>query len=488
MFYQKNTSHLNGKLIRQLNSLETIERLNVQNCKNGKDVTVAVEVDNKRKIYLHSYYDPQKEASSFISSFDLQNYEKIIVIGFAFGYHIEEILSKTEQKQQLIVVIINPDIFQKALELRDLSKVLTDHRLTLIFGQDENNIIESLHNFTSKQNKIKPKFIIHPASLNTIPAAYSKLQSIFETINTHSKSSEIYNNIFKSNIKNSIKYIINDTGVINFKNIFKNKPIFIISAGPSLNKNIEHLQKIGNKGIIIALGTSLNALITKGIMPDFIAVIHGEDNVYDKQMKKYLHLQIPILYIPGVNHNLLREYKGEKIVGLPRRDYYPQMELILHKGFIESAGSVSTVALDFAQILGGNPLIFVGQDLALSENGDKYSEETMEKENLNFPKNLQTVQGINGKKIYTLKNYHIFLRWIENYILTHPKLTFINSTEGGANIAGTTILPLQGTIKKYCSKNIDKTKINLILSTPSPQYTKNELEKIDSYLNIILKD
>jgi len=338
------------------------------------------------------------------------------------------------------------------------------------------------------QYRIKPKFIIHPASLSAIPTSYSKLQPIFETINTHSKSSEIYNNIFKNNIKNSIQYIIKNRGVIDFKGIFQNKAIFIISAGPSLSNNIDHLKKIGNKGIIIALGTSLNALISKGIKPDFIAVIHGEDNVYEKQMKKYLHLQIPLLYIPGVNYNLLREYKGKKIVGLPRRDYYPQMELILHKGFIESGGSVSTVALDFAQILGGNPLVFVGQDLALSENGDKYSKETTEKENLKFSKNLPTVQGINGKKIYTLKNYHIFLKWIENYIIAHPKLTFINSTEGGANIAGSIILSLQDTIQRYCNEKIDKTKIDSILSTPSSQYTEKELKKIDNYLNMILKN
>jgi len=382
-------------------------------------------------MFLHSSYNPHKEALSFVSSFNLDTYKTIIVVGFALGYHIETFLSELHEHQQLVVIIINPDIFKKALQIRDLTHILSDTRLTLIFGHNEEGIISSLERYMAATEQMRPKFIIHPPSLKGISPGFQQLKAVLETIDTHTRSSLKYNSLFKENFAGSIEHIIADQGVTDFNNIFNDKPIFIVSAGPSLANNIDELKTVADKGIIIAQGTSLNTLISHGITPDFITVIHGEDNVYQKQMKEYLHLNIPLLYIPGVNNRLLKEYAGPGIIGFPKRDYYPQFEKILKKGYLKSGGSVATVALDFARQLGGNPLIFVGQDLAISAKGDRYSDGTVEQQEINYPANLQAVPGINGNDVYTLKNYYIFLKWFEHYISDFPSKTFINATEGG---------------------------------------------------------
>jgi len=486
MFYQQNNDLLSDVISSQLEHIKNDSRLTVYDCKQGSEKTIAVSINSTQKVFLHSSYNPQKEANAFISSIDIKGYQKIILVGFALGYHVEQLLSELQEHQKLVVIIINPDIFKKALQIRDLKRILSDKRLTIIFGQNEVTTIKSLEIYMKQHGNIRPKFIIHPPSLKTISQDFQQLKNILETIDTHTRSSLQYNSLFKDNFANSINYIMADQGVNAFINVFKNKPIFIVSAGPSLNKNINELKKIVDKGIIIAQGTSLNTLINHGIEPDFITVIHGEENVYLKQMKDHLHLHIPLLYIPGVNYHLLQKYSGKRIIGLPKRDYYPKLEMILKKGYIKSGGSVATVALDFARQLGGNPLVFVGQDLAISASGDKYSDGIVEKEHIDNPAQLLKVMGIDGQEVYTLKNYHIFLKWFEHYIADYPLTTFINATEGGANITGTSVQSLHEVISTYCTDTIEKAIIDHIISAPDKIYYEDELKQIRLLTDTIL--
>ena len=52
-------------------------------------------------------------------------------------------------------------------------------------------------------------------------------------------------------------------------------PAIIVSAGPSLNENIEELKKAKNKAFIIAVDTAMKPLLRNGIIPDMYAIIDG---------------------------------------------------------------------------------------------------------------------------------------------------------------------------------------------------------------------
>ena len=50
-------------------------------------------------------------------------------------------------------------------------------------------------------------------------------------------------------------------------------PAFIVSAGPSLDKNIDELKNIKGRGVIMAVDTAIKPLLKKGIVPDIVASV-----------------------------------------------------------------------------------------------------------------------------------------------------------------------------------------------------------------------
>ena len=58
--------------------------------------------------------------------------------------------------------------------------------------------------------------------------------------------------------------------------IFWAPSIILVSAGPSLNKNIMELKKAKNKAFIVATDTAVKPLLKAGIEPDLMVMVDGE--------------------------------------------------------------------------------------------------------------------------------------------------------------------------------------------------------------------
>ena len=352
------------------------------------------------------------------------------------------------QKLVVVVVVVNIDVFKEMLKTRDLRQALGDKRLKLIVNNRSDQLINEIAKFLGKIDRDKTKMIMHNPSVKTMQDDLIKLRDILERIDINKKSHEMQKGKVRSNAEENMEIVVASNAIIEYRGRHINKPIFIIAAGPSLDKNITELKKIGKKGIIIAVGTAVKPLLNKGIKPDYIVSIDAHEAIY-KQLEGNLNLGVPLLFIPSVNSKMLRAYKGPKIVAFPDKDpYYVKLETDLNKGLIKTGGSVATTALDFANQLGGNPLIFVGQDLAISDKGQTHAKTTARGEDRYSIKNLRTVDGVDGKKVYTLTNLYMYLRWFESYIKEYPKIKFIDATEGGAKIAGTEIMSLEDVIDK----------------------------------------
>jgi len=65
------------------------------------------------------------------------------------------------------------------------------------------------------------------------------------------------------------------------KDKFKNKPAVILSAGPSLDKNIENLKPYRDKVVVFCVGVAFKTAVKHGIIPDFVAVIDNKKEIID---------------------------------------------------------------------------------------------------------------------------------------------------------------------------------------------------------------
>ena len=85
---------------------------------------------------IHSSYDPIKEAVAFINSCEtvINMQEMFIVMGFGFGYHVDELTKRIGDKENSHVFVIEPNIsfFKKMLHYKDITPLLDD--VTFIVG------------------------------------------------------------------------------------------------------------------------------------------------------------------------------------------------------------------------------------------------------------------------------------------------------------------------------------------------------------------
>ena len=421
------------KIIPNKNTYEIIETKTNQS---------TVKINQKDKSYfLHSKYNPNREAKNIAEKNYDESIENYIVFGLGFGYHVEELMSMAPNSN-FYIIETNKEIFRLALENIDLSNIIRNSRAKLFITDDIVEINEILKEVLIKENI---KIVLHNPSFKTMSENLLELKYLLEEFKMKEDSVEKFaptlNENFKSNIKNY------DDNVDILFNKYNNIPLYIISAGPSLDKNIKELKKAKGKGVILSVGRAVRSLLKENIEPDLIIIIDPQDFVYNSQLKG-LDIDIPIIVLSTCDKNVMLKYKGQKLIALqegytPAEEYAKQHN---HK-LVQTGGSVATTALDVAINMGCNPIIFVGQDLAYTD-GKTHSQSTYSK-SIERYKNLREVEDIYGNTVHTPKNLYSYLRWIQNRIELEKNVKFIDATEGGAKIEGTEVLTLKETIRRY---------------------------------------
>jgi hypothetical protein len=143
-------------------------------------------------------------------------------------------------------------------------------------------------------------------------------------------------------------------------------PAFIIGAGPSLDKNIHLLEQAARKGIVFATNSGAVSLARHGIEPQVICCIESIDA--SSKLKDLFFIDRVVRgFSLAAAPETLRTGRG---LLMPVHEAIPQydrpLEQLTGHGGLPMAGSVSTIAMSLARVLGCSPIVLVGQDLAYS--------------------------------------------------------------------------------------------------------------------------
>ena len=154
------------------------------------------------------------------------------------------------------------------------------------------------------------------------------------------------------------------------KNKFENA--IVISAGPSLSKQLPLLKKVQENAVLFCADGALNIVLEQGIEPDYILNTDISD-----WAKAFLH-QIPAksLLINGYSTHpkTLESLKGKNLsVVLGTKDGVCQYNFFKDFGFVELGGNVSHFAYALALELGFKNIIMLGQNLSLDFNGNSHA-------------------------------------------------------------------------------------------------------------------
>lgn len=463
--------------------------------KDGNDTLIYM--DERKRNFLHSSYYPDKEAREWADAIEINDESILIIYGIGLGYHVNYLLSRLSSNNRLILVEPSNEIFQFALNNGYYDMFKNSENIYFIVGQESeeklNIILQSCIPWDNFEDVIYKEFKQYPIVFREYYEKFNKC--LLETINSMriSRNTALYfAEQWQSNFMENLEFVFKSIPVKSFFDVFKGIPAIIVSAGPSLDKNIERLKEVKGKCVIICVGTALKALLKKNIEPDFVVSIDGGLNNF----KHFdgCKIKSPLVYDLTLHPKIVKEYEGPLIIAEIASTYTKLLSdrLSLDFGKLSAGPSVANLSLDFAYMLGCNPIVFIGQDLAYSDNRTHASGTTYEKDRIkeNFDEREYIyVEGNYEEKVLTDRVLFSFKTWFENYIYGHSDRTYINATEGGAFIKGTKIMKLKEAIELFMGKEISISDvINSALKNGKIKLDKRQIDGfIKEFENAIKK-
>ncbi|ECR1992670.1 motility associated factor glycosyltransferase family protein [Campylobacter jejuni] len=254
------------------------------------------------------------------------------------------------------------------------------------------------------------------------------------------------------------------------KNKFENA--IVVSAGPSLAKQLSLLKAYQDKAVIFCADGALSMLEKEGIIPDYVTNLDCRDLAMKFFQNKENKTSLNILSC--ATHPSLVHFLDNKSVVLRDDPLYQRFNLN-DFGYIDTGTHVSHFSYTLALALGFKNIIMIGQDLAFDEEGNSHSKGFSYGEQFSGEKTVPTLkaQAYAGKgevlTHITWNDYRIKLEYL--FACNEQKAKFYNATEGGARINFTEEL----SFKECCEKLLTKEKPKFELPK---SLTKNRSDKL----------
>ncbi|EAI2970230.1 DUF115 domain-containing protein [Campylobacter coli] len=257
------------------------------------------------------------------------------------------------------------------------------------------------------------------------------------------------------------------------KNKFENA--IVVSAGPSLAKQLPLLKAYQEKAVIFCADGALSMLEKEGIVPDYVTNLDFTDLAM-KFFQNKENLKQSIIALECATHpNIVRSLNAENCMIVLRNKALYQRFNLNDFGYIDTGTHVSHFSYTLALALGFKNIIMIGQDLAFDEEGNSHSK------GFDFGEKFSGEENIDKLKVpayagkgevlthITWNDYRIKLEYL--FACNDQKAKFYNATEGGARINFTEEL----SFKECCEKLLTEEKPKFELPK---SLTKNRSDKL----------
>lgn len=415
----------------------------------------------------------------------------VFIFGISKGEYLQELEKKLCIENRVVIIEPNEEVYNT---YKDLIK---DNRINLVLFDDKTieTIIGKLVNYEKFD-----RLLVHP--YGNYKEEYSKeyerfieiLDSVYLTVSSGLGVANSFKSLFLENLTSNIYKINNSTPLNSYIDSNKNIPAIIVSAGPSLDKNIQTMMKYKNyldKIFIIAGNRTLGSLLKNNIVPDLVVSIDPQ-HVTCEMIEQYIDYEIPLAFYEFSNKNLINKYKGELIY---LAELLPKT-IETMKNFMGtfSGGSVAHSSTDIARIMGCNPIIFVGQDLAYTFEKDHSEISAFPIDKQKSEHNFIYTKDINNNDIKTTITLDFYKMKFEQYIKfiqSSEDVKFYNASYG-ADIKGAPHVELEEIIKTLeLEKASHKLNPNKCINIDSQHivdsindHVNTYLEKCDECINI----
>lgn len=378
-------------------------------------------------LYLHSFYNPTKEAQRFVDSLSVDYTPPfIILVEPGIGYCIPPLREKFP-KSKIIIIRLS----------EELIKYNNQGDIIINYFDKQIDLYTKFNEIMTEGNLINSLFLQWPPS-STI---FKELLYNFsiDIKNCFEKAKTIL--ITRENFEK--KWFLNSISFINYsKHLYKlNKKIksqiLIISSGPSLKDTISIIKNNQKYLFIIALSSAIKVCLNNDIIPDLVITTDG-GYWAGQHLKSLYKFNIPVA-IPVeafIQRSLLNNIKTIPL------DYGDGISSLLLKNMgiktmsAKRNGTVSGTALEFALENSESDIYIAGLDLA-TQKGFQHCQP-----NENDLNNEVNDNRLNPKsKRNTLGEFNnnaldLYKDWFNNYNLNNRKVFRIINNQYKKNTLG----------------------------------------------------
>lgn len=414
--------------------------------------------------------------------------------GIGNGILMKMILGNEKHKR---VVVIEPEIelLYIALNFADFSSEIRENRFQIFLAEDFSfPVAEMMISFNDARIYSK----VYTLDL-TLPY-YSVFQE--DVLKVNNDIIKAINHIIIGHGNDAIDSLIGvehhtknlPTMLKNpkFKELIKHKnaeTCVIVSAGPSLNKQLELLKEVQDSVTIMCVDSTLPIVTSNGIKPDIVCSMERDELTAKFFEKTPEEKQEGVIFLSASlqHETLLRAIKkGTRILAMRPFKYSKYFELEDY-GYVCYGMSAANMAHELAIFMGYKNCILIGQDLAYSKDGKQsHTKGHILGEDFEFKHTFDEVylDAYGGEgKVRSHVIWKMFLNFFEKNIFDiKDRMKTINATEGGARIGGAIEMPF----KEVCERVIDRNHKKSQIEVPYP--TKEEYEKALAHANRKIDD
>ncbi len=427
---------------------------------------LCVKNSDGKIIRLNSLFSPIDEVKVWVDELKINSKTPVVCLfGLGTGLFAEAVLRKLPDEAPLLIYEPDRKIIDYCLkkdedsELDEAERKISD-RVRRILGDKRVTLTIESENKASFRYKLDEvlNYMEFPGLIIARHNNYDKvfpescLTFIREISDYHRKVITNRNTmeLFKESIVlNSIKNLrlyknVNISDEIE-KILPKEIPAIIVSAGPSLDKNIDLLKQLKGHCLIFAVDTAVRYLLKKDIIPDLTITIDSKKpaSYFSDEQSHF----IPCVFDVTANPEIMNKHKGRIFLFNNSNFYLGRLFESMGKNLpmIPNGGSVATAAFALLYVFRQKKIILIGQDLA-SANGATHAGGV----NDNSGYMQSEVEGYYGGTVMTRSDWLGYLKWFEKSVeaIKEDKIDIrvINATEGGAKIHGAEQMSLQEVI------------------------------------------
>jgi hypothetical protein len=374
----------------------------------------------------------------------------LVVIGLGEG-HLLDVLQAHAPHTRVLALEPDPLMAAAVRARRDWSDWSSSGRLVYLVGPDYAGAEEAWRMLAADPDA--HKVVVHPGVAQApTPSALQAAQLVKRIVfgaRANAEARKKFAGRYLLNTLKNLPRIVASPDAAALFGRFVGTPAIIVSAGPSLDQNMEALRDVGDSAMVIAVDTALRPLLEAGIEPHLVVAVDPSE-INARHLQKLPRMSRAWLVAEGsVDPGAFEEF-GSRTLFFTVSDHHPWPWLRqqgVSRGALQAWGSVATSAFDLAFKAGCDPIVFLGQDLGYTDGrtycrGTTYEEDWAVHAALGTSladgwawslsrASLLVEPDIRGISTAFTAQMRSFRDWLLTQCQRHPDRTFVNATGAG---------------------------------------------------------